>query len=145
MKSSSRAATAVVGTVSAVLALTLSACGGDPGNAGEIPRRAAADLTAAPADQVTTKPSSEAKIVAITMDGRTIEPTALRMELELGQPLVLQIDASEAGQLHVHSTPEQVVAFPAGRSEITLTFDAPGVIAIEDHALDLLIVQLEVS
>jgi hypothetical protein len=36
------------------------------------------------------------------------------------------------------------VEFPAGSSAATLTLDQPGVVEVEDHALDKLIVQLEV-
>jgi hypothetical protein len=49
-----------------------------------------------------------------------------------------------AGEIHVHSTPEKHIEFPAGHSEVTLKIDQPGVVDVEDHLLDKLIVQLEV-
>jgi hypothetical protein len=61
-----------------------------------------------------------------------------------GEPVTLLITATKAGELHVHSSPEQHVEFPSGTSAATLTLDQPGVVDVEDHALDKLIVQLEV-
>ena len=45
----------------------------------------------------------------------------------------------------MHSTPEKQIEFPAGTSTVTLTIDQPGVVDVEDHPLDKLIVQLEVK
>ncbi len=45
----------------------------------------------------------------------------------------------------MHSTPEQELEFPAGKSTQTLTIEQPGIVEVEDHDLDKVIVQLEVS
>ena len=45
----------------------------------------------------------------------------------------------------MHSSPEQHIEFEAGTTDKTLTIDQPGVVDVEDHALDKLIVQLQVS
>jgi hypothetical protein len=80
--------------------------------------------------------------IQITADG--VDPTGSRVEVKKGVPVTLLITATKAGELHVHSTPEQHVEFPKGTSAATLTLDQPGVVDVEDHALDKLIVQLEV-
>ena len=66
------------------------------------------------------------------------------MEVAKGEPLKLHITADEPGELHVHSTPEQEIEYAAGTTDKTLTLDQPGVVEVESHDLDKLVVQLEV-
>lgn len=89
--------------------------------------------------------SSGATTIDITLKGGTVKPSGSAVKVQKGKPITLHIVADKAGELHVHSSPEQHVEFKAGTTDKTLTFDQPGVIDIEDHALDKLIVQLEVS
>jgi hypothetical protein len=67
------------------------------------------------------------------------------VKAELDEPITLRITADTAGELHVHSTPEQEVAFPKGASTRTLTITKPGIVDVEDHATEQVIVQLQVS
>ena len=80
----------------------------------------------------------------ITINGDNVDPSGSRVQVKKGDPVTLLINADKAGELHVHSSPEQHIDFPAGSSAATLTIDQPGVVEVEDHALDKLIVQLEV-
>ena len=50
----------------------------------------------------------------------------------------------EAGELHVHSTPEQDLAYEAGTSEHEIAVDRPGVVEVENHDPDSIVLQLEV-
>jgi hypothetical protein len=68
-----------------------------------------------------------------------------RVTAALGEPVTLNIDADTAGELHVHSTPEQEIEFARGVSTKMLTIDQPGVVDVEDHELEKVIVQLQVS
>lgn len=131
----------LVGTVA--LLLTVSACGSSGKPAGSDEGGPA--ITATPSAQVTTQPAANAKIIKVTIDKTSLSPIGAEARISRNQPVVLEIHASVAGELHVHSSPEQHVDFGVGDSQITLSFDKPGVIAIEDHALNQLIVQLEVS
>jgi hypothetical protein len=117
---------ALLGAVTAVLLLALSACG------------SSSSPSSTPTTQTPTK-------IAIKITADSVDPNAAEVKVGLNQPVVLQITSTVAGELHVHSTPEQHVEFPVGYTEKTLTFDKPGVIDIEDHALEKLIVQVEVS
>jgi hypothetical protein len=58
---------------------------------------------------------------------------------------MLHITADRAGELHVHSTPEQELEFDEGESHVELTFDHPGVVEVEDHESGKVILQLQVS
>ena len=77
-------------------------------------------------------------------DGR-VTPGGKQIEIGIGEPLTLTIEADAPGELHVHSTPEQEIAYDAGTLEKTLTFDRPGVVDIESHTLDQLVLRVEVS
>ena len=137
-----RPALAAGATTALVLALSLTGCGSDSGKPANGPEAA---LSATPSAQVTTAPPADAKVIAVKLQGGTVEPSGERVSVKTNQPIVLQINADAAGELHVHSSPEQHIEFPAGGSEITLKLAQPGVVDIEDHKLDKLIVQLEVQ
>lgn len=134
-------------TVAAVaLALALSACGADD----------SPDVSGDPTPPVTSTPSETATAEPTptptpTPDGTVIDlrigddaPAVRRVKVEVGEKVVFRITAAEAGELHVHSSPEQEVAFPAGKSDVTVVIDQPGIVDVEDHHTDALLVQLEV-
>jgi hypothetical protein len=89
--------------------------------------------------------SSGATTIDITIKGGTVKPSGSQVKVRKGKPVTLHIVADKAGELHVHSSPEQHIEFAAGTTDKTLTLDQPGVVDVEDHDLDKLIVQLEVS
>ena len=86
----------------------------------------------------------EGEIVTVTREGDTFTPNGERVELAVGQTLVLTVTADEAGEMHVHSTPEQEVAYEVGTSEHEITIDRPGVVEVESHEPDTVVLQLEV-
>ena len=83
--------------------------------------------------------------IHITIKDGKVTPNGDRVKASVGKPITLHIDADSAGQIHVHSTPEQEISFPKGTSTKKLTIDKPGIVDVEDHALDQVIVQLQVS
>ena len=91
-----------------------------------------------------TKDSSGTPTIDITFKGDTVTPQGAKVEVKAGKPLKLHIVADKPGELHVHSSPEQEIEYEAGTTDKTLTIDQPGVVDVESHTLDKLIVQLEV-
>jgi hypothetical protein len=83
-------------------------------------------------------------VVDITFDGDTVTPNGERIDGKVGEPITLNIDADAPGELHVHSTPEQEIAYDAGTSTHEVTFDQPGIVDIESHHLEKVVVQVEV-
>ncbi|CUR56336.1 conserved exported hypothetical protein [metagenome] len=111
--------------IAVVAALALTSCGGeDDGSSGS---------DAAP------------KTIEVTFDGDTVTPNGERVEVQTGQTIVLDITADEGGEIHVHSSPEQELEYDAGSSTVDFTIEQPGVVDVESHGLDKVIVQLEVS
>lgn len=96
-----------------------------------------------PSKKSTPEPSGV--VVEISISGDEVTPNGERVLADLGEPVVLSIRSDRPGELHVHSTPEQEVAFGSGRSKHELRFEQPGVIEVEDHDSGRVIVQLQVS
>ena len=82
--------------------------------------------------------------VEVTITGDQVSPMGERVEVKAGAPVTFEITADRAGELHVHSTPEQSLEFEDGTVEREITLDQPGIVEVESHDPDLVLVQLEV-
>ncbi|MCW2756312.1 MAG: hypothetical protein JWO46_58, partial [Nocardioidaceae bacterium] len=78
-----------------------------------------------------------------TIKGDTITPKNKRIKVPVNKKITLAIDSDRAGELHLHSSPEQHIDFAAGTSTKTITLKVPGVVELEEHASDTLLAQLE--
>jgi hypothetical protein len=83
--------------------------------------------------------------VDITFKDGKVTPNGDRVKAKLGEPITLDITADTAGEIHVHSTPEQEIEYDAGTSSKKLTIDKPGIVDVESHDLAQVIVQLQVG
>lgn len=118
-----------------VLATTLAACGGDGDDSPPADSGSSSSPSASDGDTVA---------VTVTREGDSFTPNGERVELGIGQTLDLTVTSDEAGELHVHSTPEQEIAYDEGTSEHQVTIDRPGVVEVESHDPDVILLQLEV-
>ncbi|WP_374456200.1 hypothetical protein [Nocardioides sp.] len=123
-----------------VLALALTACGdGGDDEQATTPSGSPSDSSSSPAAE-----DGDSVAVTVTREGDTFTPNGERVEMEVGQTLDLTITADAAGELHVHSTPEQEIEYDEGTSEHQITIDRPGVVEVESHEPDSIVLQLEV-
>ncbi len=124
----------------------LVGCGSDDSSGEGTPQEGSAsqEATTPKATATPKKDSSRTTKLDITFKGDTVDPQGAEIKIKAGKPLELRIVADEPGELHVHSSPEQEIEYPAGTSEKTLTLDQPGVVDLESHDLELLVAQLEV-
>lgn len=106
-------------------------------SSGPAPTGEAAEETPGPTDET-------GLVVEMSIDGDEVSPSGETFEAAAGEPVTFVIEATAPGELHVHSTPEQVVAYEAGTSRHQLTFDMPGVVEVESHDAHKVIVLLEV-
>ena len=135
-----------------VLAASFSACGADEDTDPPVTDQSSSSSPSdspsdSPADSPSDSESSstdEGVAVTVTREGDSFTPNGERVELGVDQPLVLTIEADQAGELHVHSTPEQEIPYDAGTSEHEIVIDRPGVVEVESHEPDLVLLQLEV-
>jgi hypothetical protein len=147
-----RTRTALATTIAA--ALILGGCGTDE-TAPEADQDPSASATSTPTDEATEssptadgeeskKPRPQGPFADLTFKGDSVSPNGERLDLGVGEKLTLRIDSDRPGELHVHATPEQEIAFPAGRSERPLVIDQPGVVDVEEHDSGKVLLQLEV-
>lgn len=88
--------------------------------------------------------SDEVVTIDITIKDGKVDPSGDRVDVDAGQPVDLVVTADEPGELHIHSDPEQQLEFGEGTTTLPIAIDRPGVVAVESHELDQVIVQLEV-
>ena len=126
-------------------AMALAGCSDDADTASEPSTGAGGSSSASsPSASGSSEPAGGGQSVDITFSGDSVEPLGERIDVALGEPLTLNVSADAAGELHVHSTPEQELAYEAGETTLELTIDEPGVVEVESHDLELTILQLEV-
>jgi hypothetical protein len=120
----------------------LSACGGDSsGSSGS----SGSSSSGSSGSGTSSATSPAGTSIDITIKGDTVSPNGRRIKVQVDAPVTLHIDADQAGEIHVHSTPEQEIEFPKGTSTRRLTISTPGIVDVEDHALEQVIVQLQAS
>lgn len=128
-----------------VLAGSLGACGDDADPSTGSPATSESPSSSSPEDGSASDDTADDTVtLEVTREGDTFTPNGERVELAVGQTLVLQVTSDEAGEFHVHSTPEQDLAYEAGTSEHEITVDRPGVVEVESHDPDSIVLQLEV-
>lgn len=138
----------------AAATLALSGCAGsdEPTTTEESPATSTAESPAAsesPSEQPTEEPSEDATddsgdAIRIEIEGDRVEPNGMRVEATAGEPIVLEVESDRAAELHVHSSPEQVLEVKEGESTYSLTIERPGVVQVEEHDTGKVVLQLEV-
>ncbi|MBC9734163.1 hypothetical protein [Nocardioides marmotae] len=103
-----------------------------------------AGATACGEDEPAPDSSGDPKTIEITFEDGMVTPNGERVKVGVDQEVELVVQADDAGEIHVHSTPEQMLEYGAGTTTLPITLDQPGVVEVESHDLDQVIVQLEV-
>jgi hypothetical protein len=84
------------------------------------------------------------KVIDIKISGSSINPNGDRMQVAVGQRIEFDVTADAPGEIHVHSSPEQEFEYDKGSSTIDVKpITAPGIITVESHTLDKVILQLQ--
>ena len=128
--------------VTATAVLALAGCGGDDEPSTSEP---SASESSGSGQSPTSKPANGATQVDVTIEGDDVTPVAQAVQIGVGETVVLNVTSDRAGELHVHSSPEQEFEFEPGTSEIEVTLDKPGSVDIEEHESDALIVRVLVK
>jgi hypothetical protein len=131
----------LVAALVAVLCVAVTGCGG---SSDATPKGDDVALSATPMAQVTAAPPADAKVIGVTVGKDSVSPSGAKVDVKRNQPIVFEIDAAEAGELHVHSSPAKAIDYPAGKSQVQISIDKPGVVEAEIENLGKLVVQLEV-
>lgn len=107
-----------------------------------------ASVATACGNDVATEPSNNSNpvVVEINFSGDSVDPHGTKIEVPVGHSVELDVTADAAGEVHVHSDPQQSAAYGVGTTRISLgAFDVPGQYVVESHTLGKTIVTLEVQ
>ncbi|HSV38674.1 MAG TPA: hypothetical protein VLI04_07925 [Nocardioidaceae bacterium] len=144
--------TKIIAVPACLLALGLIAgCGGDDPAAE--PTSTPTVTTTSPSPTLTQSPTQSPTptdepgvVIEATIRGNDLEPNGKRVAVPLGEPITIVVKADRAGELHVHTTPEQELAYAKGTTRLELApITTPGLYEVEDHVAEKLLVSLEVS
>jgi hypothetical protein len=127
---------AAIAAFGASLAILVAGCTATP---------AAEPDDGAKPDASTSQAAESAATVDVTVEGLSVTPNGMRVEATVGEPVTVRVTADRAGELHVHASPEQTLPFDKGRTTVQITIDQPGVVDVEEHEADLVVLQLQVS
>ncbi len=129
----------------ATLGMLVAGCGSDEQSGSEKSKADNSSSTAdASAEAKPTEKKPSGTTIDITFKGDTVDPNGVQKKVKAGKPITLHIVADKPGELHVHSSPEQEIKYDAGTSDKELTIDRPGIVEVESHTLEQLVVVLEV-
>ncbi len=126
------------------LGLGATSCGGDVEPTGTDETSTTTPTESDAAESPTEAAAPAAQVIDITINGDEVVPNGERVKASVGEELTLRVTADVPGEIHVHSTPELVLPYGAGTTEVPLTIEQPGVVEVESHDPALVIVQLEV-
>lgn len=102
--------------------------------------------TACGNDKTATSTHADPKVIDVDFKGDTVSPNGKKVQVQVGQEVQLEVKADKAGQIHVHSDPEQQKDYGVGTTRISLgAFKVPGQFVVESHALEKTIVILQVQ
>ena len=80
----------------------------------------------------------------VRIEGDKVAPNAEKLSIAVNETLVWNITSDRAGELHVHSKPEQFVEFGEGETRAEITIETPGSVEVEDHETSAVVAILEV-
>lgn len=146
-----RAGKVSVAAVAALMVLVTGGCGDDAQESDEptspsssAPAESGSESPATGSPSAEAPEAPEATTIDVTIENGEVSPSGDRVEAAVGETIVFSITSDVAGEMHVHSAPEQEIAFTPGTTEHELTIETPGVVAVELHDPALTVVQLEV-
>jgi len=92
----------------------------------------------------TTESTDPRPLLTVTIDGDEVSPNAEEIDLGTGERLLVEIDSDRAGELHVHSVPEQLIEFAEGTTNREIVVNMPGTVEVEDHDTSAVVALIEV-
>lgn len=90
-------------------------------------------------------PAGEPQAIELTITDDEIAPMGERVNVKAGEPITFEITADHEGSVHVHSDPEHSLDYSDGTTTHEITLDRPGIVEVEIHDPDVILVQLAVN
>jgi len=106
----------------------------------------AATTPADPSDLSTPSvvPTPSVRTIAITLKNGAVSPNGDRVDLNKGEPFVLDITADRDDEVHVHGFDEEIEVKAGDHKKVEMTADRTGRFEVESHHPEMLIVVLQI-
>ena len=102
------------------------------------------ESTGSPTPATPSPTEAPGPLLSVTIQGDEVQPNSKQIKLKIGQVLTIEFQSNRAGELHVHSTPEQFVKFGAGATSAQLVIKTPGTVEVEEHDTSAVVALIEV-
>lgn len=106
-----------------------------------VPPTAAATAPTEP----TASPTPEGTVIEVTYEGGEVSGVGPRVEVPLGEQVVLRVTSDVVEEIHVHGYDVYVDLAPGTPGEVTFTADKPGAYEVELHGVGRPLFQLRVA
>lgn len=110
-----------------------------------VPESAAPAATGGPASSASPAPAAQALTLKITIAGGEVTPNGEKLDVAVGQPVVLNVTSDEDDEIHAHTGGDGFeLAVKAGKPTTgTFTLSSAGSFEVESHHLEKVIVVLD--
>lgn len=122
--------------------LALTGCATSTETAPE-PTESLASAPTTSGSPASSAPAASSQVVEVTVKDGKVSPSGTTERVEVGKTITLRVTADTTGELHVHSDPEHSLEYKKGVTTLDFTINRPGVVEVEDHHTDDLVVNLE--
>lgn len=103
--------------------------------------------TSGPPSALTTPsvaPTPSVRTITIELKNGKVSPNGDRVNLDQGEPFVLDITSDRDDEVHVHGFDKEIEVTAGKRVTVTMTADRTGRFEVESHHPELLIVVLQI-
>ncbi|GAA4724637.1 hypothetical protein GCM10025782_23380 [Pedococcus ginsenosidimutans] len=135
-----------------VLALGLTACGGDdPAVSGSTtsssslsPSPASSSSSGSSSSSSSTSPAPQGRTLRITITGKKVSPAPSTVDLAVGEKLTLVVTSDHDDELHLHGFDVEDKLKAGAPTTVTVTGKDPGVFEVETHEPPLRLLKIAV-
>jgi len=89
-------------------------------------------------------PTPSVRTITIELKNGKVSPNGARVELDQGEPFVLDISSDRDDQVHVHGFDKEIEVTAGKRVTVKMIADRTGRFEVESHHPELLIVVLQI-
>lgn len=108
---------------------------------------ASESATPSASESATDAEAGDANVIAIDITNGQVQPTNVRLDAKVGEPIILRVTSDAVDELHIHAVPEHTFAVAESEDvqEFEFVVNVPGQVAIELHDAGVTVATLRVQ
>ena len=137
------------------VAVLIAGCSAAPAaptqTAGQTPSQSVTTASATPAPSASgtlttpsTAPTPSVRTITIVLKNGKVSPNGDRVDLDKGEPFVLDITSDRDDEVHVHGFDIEIEVEAGDHVQVPMTADRTGRFEVESHHPEMLIVTLQI-